>query len=172
MFVGLKKFRSKSSLKTWLFTINKCRTYRYRRTISQLESLIEALEKEQENFTGMAKTDKSIAVAEKVVSIRLQLAEHINFLTKAAGGEQLTRFNDELAMLMVNLAEQGARLHIINKYLKQTKSRLSVSSRFEPEALRARQAKEALDNALNQANDLRSRLANLRPPAVSVLAAD
>lgn len=31
-FVGLKKFRSKSSLKTWLFTItiNKCRTYRYR----------------------------------------------------------------------------------------------------------------------------------------------
>ncbi len=31
-FVGIKKFRGKSSLKTWLFTItiNKCRTYRYR----------------------------------------------------------------------------------------------------------------------------------------------
>jgi RNA polymerase sigma-70 factor (ECF subfamily) len=34
-FVGLKKFRGKSSLKTWLFTItiNKCRTYRYRRML-------------------------------------------------------------------------------------------------------------------------------------------
>jgi RNA polymerase sigma-70 factor (ECF subfamily) len=34
-FVGIKKFRHKSSLKTWLFTItiNKCRTYRYRRML-------------------------------------------------------------------------------------------------------------------------------------------
>jgi hypothetical protein len=47
-----------------------------------------------------------------------------------------------------------------------------MAKRFEPEAIRARQAKEALDNALNQTNDLRSRLANLRPPVVSVLGAD
>lgn len=34
-FTGLKKFRSKSSLKTWFFTItmNKCRTHRYRRML-------------------------------------------------------------------------------------------------------------------------------------------
>ncbi len=34
-FVGLKKFRFECSLKTWLFTItiNKCRSYRYRRML-------------------------------------------------------------------------------------------------------------------------------------------
>ncbi len=34
-FLGLKKFRCQSSLKTWLFTItiNKCRTYRYKRML-------------------------------------------------------------------------------------------------------------------------------------------
>ena len=34
-FLGLKKFRCECSLKTWLFTItiNKCRSYRYRRML-------------------------------------------------------------------------------------------------------------------------------------------
>ena len=34
-FVGLKKFRGRSSLKTWLFTItiNECRNYRYRQML-------------------------------------------------------------------------------------------------------------------------------------------
>ena len=34
-YLGLKKFRCKSSLKTWLFTItiNKCRSYRYKRML-------------------------------------------------------------------------------------------------------------------------------------------
>ena len=34
-FLGLKKFRCESSLKTWLFTItvNKCRSYRYKRML-------------------------------------------------------------------------------------------------------------------------------------------
>ena len=34
-FLGLKKFRCQCSLKTWLFTItiNKCRTYRYKRML-------------------------------------------------------------------------------------------------------------------------------------------
>jgi RNA polymerase sigma factor (sigma-70 family) len=34
-FVGLKKFRGECSLKTWLFTItiNKCRSYRYKRML-------------------------------------------------------------------------------------------------------------------------------------------
>jgi len=35
VFVGLKKFRCECSLKSWLFTItiNKCRTYRYKRML-------------------------------------------------------------------------------------------------------------------------------------------
>ena len=35
VFIGLKKFRWQCSLKTWLFTItiNKCRTYRYKRML-------------------------------------------------------------------------------------------------------------------------------------------
>lgn len=142
-------------------------------TISQLESLIEKLEQRRERKAEVTieTSDELFATTEKIVSIRLQLAEHTRFLTKAAGGDLLTRFNDELAMLMVNLAEQEARLHIINKYLEQAKSRLSAAGRFEPEAIRARQAKEALDNALKQENDLRSRLANLQPPVVSVLGA-
>jgi len=37
VFVGLKKFRCECSLKSWLFiiTINKCRTYRYKRMLWQ-----------------------------------------------------------------------------------------------------------------------------------------
>jgi hypothetical protein len=141
-------------------------------TISQLENLIEKLELRREARVNIKTTDEFFAATEKIVSLRLQLAEHTSFLTKAAGGDLLNQFNDELAMLMVNLAEQEARLQVINKYLEQTKSRLSVARRFEPEAIRASQAREALENALQHENDLRSRLANLKPPLVSVLGAD
>jgi RNA polymerase sigma-70 factor (ECF subfamily) len=36
-FLGLKKFRCESSIKTWLFTItvNKCRSYRYKRMLQR-----------------------------------------------------------------------------------------------------------------------------------------
>ena len=36
-FLGLKKFRCESSIKTWLFTItvNKCRSYRYKRVLQK-----------------------------------------------------------------------------------------------------------------------------------------
>jgi RNA polymerase sigma-70 factor (ECF subfamily) len=40
-FMGLKKFRCECSLKSWLFTItiNKCRSYRYRRKLRRLRSI-------------------------------------------------------------------------------------------------------------------------------------
>lgn len=40
-FVGLKKFRCECSLKSWLFTItiNKCRTYRYKRFLWQRQTI-------------------------------------------------------------------------------------------------------------------------------------
>lgn len=39
-FLGLKKFRCDCSLKTWLFTItiNKCRSYRYKRKLRRLQT--------------------------------------------------------------------------------------------------------------------------------------
>ena len=41
VFVGLKKFRCECSLRTWLFTItiNKCRSYRHRRKLRQLQTI-------------------------------------------------------------------------------------------------------------------------------------
>jgi len=40
-FLGLKKFRYECSLKTWLFTItiNKCRSYRYKHKLLQLQTI-------------------------------------------------------------------------------------------------------------------------------------
>jgi len=40
-FLGLKKFRCDCSLKSWLFTItiNKCRSYRHRRKLRQLQAI-------------------------------------------------------------------------------------------------------------------------------------
>ncbi len=68
-FIGLKKFRSKSSLKTWLFTItiNKCRTYRYRRML-QLRFFSKGGRKTLGSSVPAA--DREIMEAEKFSCIR------------------------------------------------------------------------------------------------------
>jgi len=56
-FLGLKKFRCQCSLKTWLFTItiNKCRTYRYRRML-RLQRLPRSADKPLLNSRRTAQT--------------------------------------------------------------------------------------------------------------------
>ncbi len=69
VFVGRKKFRLKSSLKTWLFTItiNKCRTYRYRRTL-RLRFFSTAWRKISSQLAPAA--DRTIMDAEKFNCVR------------------------------------------------------------------------------------------------------
>jgi RNA polymerase sigma factor (sigma-70 family) len=68
-FLGLKKFRCECSLKTWLFTItvNKCRSYRYRRILHR-RRISQAVDKAFLESAG--ETDKTPIDSETFKSVR------------------------------------------------------------------------------------------------------
>ena len=65
-FMGLKKFRRDCDIKTWLFTItiNKCRTFRYKRFISRRK----IFKKENSDYSDAA--DKKLRDNEKFENVR------------------------------------------------------------------------------------------------------
>jgi len=69
-FVGLKKFRCDCTLKTWLFTItiNKCRSYRYKRKLKRLLTI------GIEMRPTPAETDSSLMDEEQFARVRYALA--------------------------------------------------------------------------------------------------
>ena len=69
-FLGLKKFRCDCSLKTWLFTItiNKCRSYRYKRKLRRLQTIGIKIR------PTPAETDSSLKDEEQFTRVRYALA--------------------------------------------------------------------------------------------------
>ena len=69
-FLGLKKFRRDCNLKTWLFTItiNKCRSYRYKRKLRRLQTI------SIEMRPTPAETDSSLIDEEQFARVRYALA--------------------------------------------------------------------------------------------------
>ncbi len=69
-FLGLKKFRCDCSLKTWLFTItiNKCRSYRYKRKLRRLQTIGIKIR------PTPAETDSSLKDEEQFIRVRYALA--------------------------------------------------------------------------------------------------
>jgi hypothetical protein len=109
---------------------------------------------------------------ERLARTRIELAKRREESSKSAGGDQLARFNNELADVMIDLAEKRAVLGVINKQLRQTEGQLTMATAFDPQISQIRIAKQTLENASRRVNDLETFLAGLREPTVTVLGAD
>ena len=110
-----------------------------------------------------------LETAENLARARIELAQHREQVAKFAGGDQLARFNDELTTLTIDLAEKTAMLSIVSDQLGQTEKELTAAATFDPQVAQIRFAKVALELANQRINELKTRLANLQPPTVTVL---
>lgn len=109
---------------------------------------------------------------EKLARARIELAQRREQVVKSAGGDRLTLFNDDLAKLSIDLAETTAMLNVVNSQLEEAERKLKAASTFDPQAAELRYAMQALDAANHRGNELKTRIANLQPPTVTVLGAD
>lgn len=111
-------------------------------------------------------------VEEKLARARIELARRREELSKAAGGNELAKFNSELTTLAIDLAEKTAELQVINTQLGQTEGQLAMATTLNTQLSELRYAKEAFDAVQQRVNRLKTRLANLTPPTVTVIGAD
>jgi hypothetical protein len=109
---------------------------------------------------------------EKIARAKIELAKRQEQLKQSAGGDQLVRFNNELADMMIDLAEKRAELGVIDKQLKQTERQLTTATMFDPQVSQIRLARQTLENASHRVSELENLLAGLREPTVAVLGVD
>ena len=143
----------------------------------ELERIIEinanqlaAIAKRVESGTA-ASTDLGL-MREKLARARIELARRREELNKSAGGDQLTRLNNELSSLAIDLSERTAELQVLNTQLRQTESQLALATTFDPRVSQLRLIREAFETAERRIGQLRARIAGLTPPVVTVLGAD
>lgn len=109
---------------------------------------------------------------ENLTRAKIELARRREELGKSAGGARLEGYNDELSQMAIDMAEKEARLDLLQRQLEDVRRQLSRARQFDPAAARARMATETLNLSERRVTELRQRLADLRPPTVTVLAVD
>jgi len=109
---------------------------------------------------------------EQVARAKIELAKRREEIARSAGGARLEMFNSDLSQIAIDSAEKQAQLGVMRRQLEETQQELVRASKFDLQAARVRIVKEALDIAERRVAELKTRLANLRPPAVAVIGAD
>jgi RNA polymerase sigma-70 factor (ECF subfamily) len=82
-FMGLKKFRFKCSVKTWLFgiTINKCRSYKYRRAVHRKLLLkAQAIKAASEKKRGREEKHEQVRQAVRRLPVKYREAVVLKYL--------------------------------------------------------------------------------------------
>jgi hypothetical protein len=143
----------------------------------ELQNLIQMSEDHLELLTRQMKegriTSAELAGArENLVQAKISLARRREELAKSAGGGQLDEYNRELSRMAIDTAEKKAEIEILRRQLAVTEDKIARASMFDPKAARIRMAQEALNIAETQVTGLRTRLANLHPPTVTVIGAN
>jgi hypothetical protein len=108
----------------------------------------------------------------RLVQAKKELAKRRGELSRSAGGDQLTRFNNGLADIMIDLAEKRAELGVVDKQLKQIEGQLTMATTFDPQVSQIRLAQQTLEMTNQRVRELENLLAGLREPTVTVLGAD
>ena len=109
---------------------------------------------------------------EKLTRAKIELAQRHEQLSKSAGGDQLTKYNNELADITIEFAEKTAALRVLSEQLGQTEQQLTAATVIDPQVSRMRQATRAFEIADQRVNELNTRAANSQPPVVSILGAE
>lgn len=143
----------------------------------EMQNLIKMSEDHLEVLTLQMKegrvTSAELAGArENLVQAKISLARRREELSKSAGGGQLDEYNSELSRMAIDTAEKRAEIEILRRYLAETEDKIARASMFDPKAARIRMAQEALNIAETQLTRLRTQLANLQPPTVTLIGAN
>ncbi len=145
--------------------------------IAELEQLVEmhaaqltSMEKQYQ--AGRLGGDELADIKEKLTRARIDLAKRRQQSSLSAGGGQLTKYNNELADITIELVEKAAALRVISEQLGQTEQHLMVSTMLDPQISRIRMATKAFEIADQRVNALNTRIVNLQPPVVSILGAE
>jgi len=109
---------------------------------------------------------------ENLTKAKIELARRREELSKSAGGARLEGYNSELSQMAIDTAEKEAQLEVLRRQSEQIRHQWARASQFDPAAARTRIAREALDIATRRVTELKTRLANLRPPTVTMLGAN
>ncbi len=144
--------------------------------MAELRGIINMHTEQQGRVQSLPKDHISSAeleqIREKLARTKIELAKRSEELGKNAGGGQLAKFTGELADIMIDLAEKKAELGVVDKQLKQTESQIIMATTFDPQLSQIRLVKQSLEVTDRRINELKTRLANLQPPTVTVLGAD
>lgn len=112
------------------------------------------------------------AAKEKIGKAKIELAKRREQIAKSAGGRGLMQFNNQLTELMIDIAEQKAVFGVINNQLSQIEGQLAAVATFDPQLSQIRLAKQAFDIADRRVSELKTRIANLQPPMITVIGAE
>jgi hypothetical protein len=112
------------------------------------------------------------AIKEKLTRAKIELAQRHEQLSKSAGGDQLTKYNNELADKTIEFAEKTAALQVLSEQLGRTEQQYMTATVLDPQVSRIRQATRAFEIADQRVDKLNARIVNLQPPVVSILGAE
>jgi DNA repair exonuclease SbcCD ATPase subunit len=147
------------------------------RVTAELQRLVDMHVEQLENAkrlveAGRASSGELTDMTEKLTRARIELLQRREQLSKSLGGDQLTKFNSELADIMIDLAEKRAELQVVSKQLRDAEGRLAAATTFDPEVAQMRLARQEFEVLDRRLSELKTRLTALRPPTVTVLGVD
>ena len=147
------------------------------RLIKTQTEIVTTLKKEHEarvahGVAPMGLPNEIIEAEEKLARLKIELARRREELARPAGIESLATFNENLSMTMLDLAEKKAELQVVEKQLSEIESQIRAASTTDPDILKIRQAKQALERAAKRLNQLKIIDENRQPPKVMVIGAD
>ncbi|MHC4680623.1 MAG: hypothetical protein ACYTEK_18205 [Planctomycetota bacterium] len=122
--------------------------------------------------THPARDTEFVDIKEKLTRAKIELAQRQEQLSNAVGGDQIAKYNDELADMTIELAEKTAALQLLDKQLGRTEQQFMTATMLDPHLSRIRSATRAFEIADQRVNELNTRAANLQPPTVSILGGD
>ena len=127
--------------------------------------------RKQADAGGLSMTELAQA-NENLTRAKIELARRREELSKSAGGARLEQYNGELSQMAIDMAEKKAQLEVLRRQSEEIRHQWARASQFDPATARLRIAREALDIAARRVTELKTRLANLRPPTVTMLGAN
>lgn len=145
-----------------------------------IREMKDLLEMSEQNLHTLAKqadagrlpqTDLAKA-RESVTRAKIELARRREELATSAGGNQLNQFNDELSQMAIDTAAKRAELEFLHRQLAEAEVELTRVAAFDPQAAQIRIARQTLDVAETHETRLKTQLARLQPPTVTIIGAN
>jgi hypothetical protein len=139
--------------------------------IAELEQLVEMHSAQLGELSTQYRpgSNELADVKEKLTRARIDMAKRRQEMSLPAGGDQVGKYNIELADITIELAEKAAALRVLNEQLGQTEHQLTAATMIDPQVSRIRMAIRSFEMADERVNELNAHIVNLRPPTVSVL---